>query len=334
MNLHNRCAVSESERSINHTKRRIAKYAKSLGFDLVGFTPARINPKALTAYKSWLSQGKNADMAYLEKIEPRADLTLLLPNAKSVVVLATNYYRPKPPLPKNHGSIARYAYGTDYHIALKEPLEKLETYIQSLAPNTQTRSFTDSAPILERTLAIQAGLGQLGKNSTLITPQFGSWIFLSEILTTLDLNSVPGQDSNLKICKNCNICIKSCPANAITPNGQIDARRCLSYLTIEHKGPLPKSAHTPLRQTRTLFGCDICQQVCPQNKLRQKDISPPKRHDTVMTKPRKNNPIHTALNHKIAGHSILLTKIPKNFKNSPLQRTKHEGLTRTAKILT
>ncbi|MBI4232547.1 DUF1730 domain-containing protein [Candidatus Peregrinibacteria bacterium] len=158
-------------------KEEIISHAKSLGFDLVGFSPAKINSRYLKAFDSWLKNNYEADMAYMRKIDQRRDLTKILPGAKSVIVLGTNYYRPQAPLKTDHGRIARYAYGRDYHKFIAKRLKELEKFIQQISV-AMTRSYVDTGPVLERALAEQAGLGRIGKNSCLITKDIGSWVFL------------------------------------------------------------------------------------------------------------------------------------------------------------
>lgn len=312
-----------------HTK--IEKYAHELGFDLVGFTQAKINPIHAKAYKKWLKKGYAADMAYMKK--PRHDLQKILTGAKSVIVLGINYYYPQASLKPGHGRIARYAYGRDYHKVIGKKLKQLEEFIKEITPNSKTKSYIDTGPILERTLAAQAGIGFIGKNSTLITREYGSWVFLAEILVDKKLKpplpdsqeSDTTQNSNFathSLCGRCTKCIDTCPTGAIIAPGIIDARKCLSYLTIENKKECPGTIKNTISQSRNLFGCDICQEVCPHNITKQKP---------------------TTLSKKIAGDQLSLTQILEiksdqefleKFAGSPLMRAKRKGLQRTAKSLT
>ena len=210
---------------------KIKKAALQLGFDLCGFTAAKIEDKYLQAFDDWLHSGHHGSMEYMEKIEQRRDLTRLLPGAKSVVVLAMNYYREQDKPGKDEGIVARYAYGRDYHKIIKKKLKKLEQFIQE--EGGETKAYVDTGPVLERALAEQAGIGRIGKNTCLITEQFGSWVFLSEIITTLELVPKTGQPAKtpktipqksrwsnsdsqpFNVCGNCTKCVDSCPTGAI-----------------------------------------------------------------------------------------------------------------------
>lgn len=312
---------------------RIENFAKEIGFDLVGFSPAHLDPKYLDAYKKWLRKGFHADMTYMKKSATRADLTKILPGAKSVIVLGLNYYYEQSPLKKECARIARYAYGRDYHKILGKMLKKLEKYIQSLtvphALAQTTRSYTDTGPILERAFAEQAGLGWIGKNSCLITREFGSWVFLGIVITTLDLKNATRGDPKIpnspllrselppSLCGNCTRCIDACPTKAIIAPGVINANRCIAYQTIENKGRIPADLTKIIKKERRIFGCDICQEVCPHNIARQKP--------------------HPLLQ-KIAGDQLNLKELKKihsdktflqTFAGSPLMRAKRKGLIRT-----
>ena len=285
--------------TINALKSKITKHAHTLGFDVVGFSLAKIEEKYIRAYRKWIEAGNHADMTFLEsseKFERILDMQKVLPNAQAVVVVAMNYYRPQSPLKQGHGRIARYAYGRDYHKIMGAKLKKLRIYVDVLAKQYfpaethDARSFVDVGPLLEHALAEQAGVGSLGKNSLLITKEFGSWVVLGEIVTTLPLvlpvtQSTDKQTSNARkkvqtektlaseksfsACGSCTRCIQACPTGAIIAPGVVDARKCLSYITIEHEGRIPAKLKRALKKTKKLFGCDICQEVCPHNS-RQK----------------------------------------------------------------
>ena len=319
---------------------QICDYAKELDFDLVGFAKAGIDRKNITAYKKWLRRGFNAKMSYLsekEKIEKRANIEKILPGAKSAVVLGMNYYRPQKPLKKGFGRVARYAFGRDYHKIIWKKLAEFEDFIRKISkenfPNKQieTKSYIDTGPVLERALAVEAGLGVIGKNSNIITKEFGSWVFLAEIITNLDLyatsqkTSEPSTKAPFSACGKCERCIRACPTKAIIAPGVIDARKCIAYLTIENKGEIPEKYARKIAETKRIFGCDICQEVCPHNFSRQK----PTTHQEL-TKP------------EIAGDQIELKKILKIktdeeflrfFAGSALMRAKKTGLIRNVKAI-
>lgn len=269
-------------------------------------------------------------MTYLsdpEKAKKRRDLSAFFPDAKTVICLGMNYYRPQKPLQKGFGRVARYAFGRDYHKIIGKKLKELEKFIQTIDPDTKTLSYIDTGPILERALAVSAGLGVIGKNSCLITKEFGSWVFLAEIITNLDLAEgyeKPRLKGDFPACGSCTRCKDACPTRAIIAPGIIDARRCISYLTIEHKGSISPALARKLKKTRRIFGCDVCQEVCPHNISRQK----PTTHKEL-TEP------------KIAGDQLELEKIRAIktdeeflhfFAGSPLMRAKRRGLLRNAKF--
>ncbi|MFA6550849.1 MAG: tRNA epoxyqueuosine(34) reductase QueG [Candidatus Gracilibacteria bacterium] len=317
-------------------KAKIEQFAKKLGFDLIGFSDITVIPAQAGIYNGWLKKGYCADMDYLQKTSPRKDLKKILASANTVISLGINYYYEQKPLKQGHGRVARYAFGRDYHKIIGKKLKQLEEFIKTLDPNAETKSYVDTGPILERNFAEKSGLGTVGKNSCLITKEFGSWVFLSEIITNLKIKpsmSLPRLSCSRKLasnkkdfplCGTCTRCIDSCPMQAIISPGTIDARKCISYLTIENKKQIPKKFHAILKKSKRLFGCDICQEVCPHN-CRAKENNHPEFHEP---------PIATdQLNLK----KILAIKSDAEFlklyAGSPLMRAKRKGLQRNAKIL-
>jgi epoxyqueuosine reductase len=233
----------------------------ALGFSACGIAKADFVEKDASYLRNWLEEGKEAGMSYMKNhFEKRTDPRLLVEGAKSVIVVLLNYYPGKvqnPELPQ----IAKYAYGKDYHIYIKNNLNKLLENIQKVVPDVQARVFTDSAPVLEKSWAVQAGLGRIGKNSMFIHPKIGSFCFIGEIILNLELE----YDTPLSHhCGNCNKCIQACPTGALTAPYELDARKCLSYHTIENKEAIPE--HIKPKLSNRLFGCDICQDICPSNK--------------------------------------------------------------------
>ena len=308
---------------IDEMRQEIEKFAKELGFDLVGFTPAKISVKYADAFTKWLEKGKEADMEYMKKKEARQNLRSILPDAKTVIVLGVNYYREQKPLKSGHGRIARYAYGRDYHKTIGKKLKKLENYIREVHKG-KTKAYVDTGPLLEKALAEQAGIGRIGKNSCLITKDFGSWTFLSEIITDLDISNKSEKQEIFNMCGNCKLCMEACPTGAIEEPGVINCNRCISYLTIENKEGIPSKFVSAISKAKTLYGCDICQEVCPHNKARQR----------VSNQPDFQKPI--------AGDSINLEKVKsiktdeqflKIFAGSPLMRAKRKGLQRNAETI-
>ncbi len=249
---------------------RIRAEAQRLGFDLVGIIPTG-PPTTIGQYTAWLDKGYHGEMAYLARPEAahrRADLARILPGIRSVVAVAANYHT-TPLLPDlgddpARGIIASYAWGDDYHDVLLPRLLHLVTYVEAeFGGKVSYRAYTDTGPLLERELAARAGLGFIGKNTHLIHPRLGSWLFLGELLLTAGLPPLDG-GTPAGGCGQCTRCLDACPTAALVAPYLLDARRCISYLTIELKGAIPRDLR-PLLGNR-VFGCDICQEVCPWNR--------------------------------------------------------------------
>jgi epoxyqueuosine reductase len=242
----------------------IKEAAQQLGFELAGISPVAMPPHE-ESFAQWLRQGFAGELAYMKRTEAfRRDPQALVPWAVSVISVGMNYYTPfsRPgSCQEPRGWISRYAWGDDYHDVLKQKLEKLLDRVQTLHGDAvMGRAFVDAGPVLERDLAGVAGLGWIGKNTHLISPKKGSWFFLGEIFVDLPLAyDRPMRDR----CGKCDLCLKACPTNAFAGPYVLDARRCISYLTIELKGWIPRHLR-PLVGTH-IFGCDICQEVCPYN---------------------------------------------------------------------
>ncbi|MGC4032725.1 MAG: tRNA epoxyqueuosine(34) reductase QueG [Tepidisphaeraceae bacterium] len=239
----------------------IKAHAIASGFDHCGIAPA--GPSAYRQYLlDWIASGQAGDMHYLqERFAERVDPSLYLPGVLSVVSVAINYHVPLEPTPPGHAKIARYAQGDDYHEKLKKKLYDLADWIREQWPHAETRTGTDSVPVMEREMATRAGIGWVGKNTCVIHPQTGSWLLLGEVLTTLDL---PADAAMPDHCGTCTRCIDACPTDAITEPYKLDASKCISYLTIEHAGEISPDLQAGVGDW--LFGCDICQDVCPFNR--------------------------------------------------------------------
>lgn len=249
--------------------------ARALGFDAVGVAPAGPAPHA-AAFSAWLSAGWAGQMAYMARTaEKRCDPRRVLPGARSMLVLAWSYHLT--PLPEevrrdpSRGLIASYAWERDYHDALLPLLQELVAFVQSESGGkAHARAYVDTGPVLERDWAEVAGLGFIGKNTCLIRPSMGSWLFLAELLLDVDLEPVPEDSSTTDpqtprgTCGRCTRCLDICPTRALVAPYVLDARRCISYLTIELKGPIPAEVR-PL-MGNWVFGCDLCQDVCPWNR--------------------------------------------------------------------
>jgi len=243
----------------------VKAHACEVGFDACGVAPAAGFPE-LAFLRDWLSRGYAGRMGYLPRTaDRRLDVRRVLPSARSVIVTATLYNTPRPysveSTDTGEALVSRYGWGDDYHGVLERRLDALLAWMRGRhdAP-FEARPYVDTGPIQERVYAQYAGLGWIGKNTCLVSPDFGSWVFLAEIVCSLDLEpDGPGFDR----CGTCTRCLDSCPTGALIAPRVLDATRCLSYLTIELKGPLPESHRDAIG--RHVFGCDICQEVCPWN---------------------------------------------------------------------
>jgi epoxyqueuosine reductase len=239
--------------------------ARELGFELCGIAPADPQPE-LRFLSDWLGRGFHGEMGYMARnAERRMDPHQVLPSARSIVVLGAIYnIGAASSLEKldAHGALlSRYAWGDDYHDVLGRRLERFEAWMRQQAGDTfEARRYVDTGPVVERVAAHAAGLGWIGKNTCLINPELGSWLFLCEILCSLPLEP---DEPQLDRCGTCTLCIEACPTGAIVGERVLDATRCISYLTIELKGSIPEEFREPLG--RHVYGCDICQEVCPWN---------------------------------------------------------------------
>jgi len=251
---------------------------KSLGFALAGVAPAE-PPSRGRELREWLAAGKHGEMAYLERnLKALLDPGTLLPGVKSIICVADRYHdgsKEPPPALGAHdapakGRVARYARGQDYHKVIMRRLHVLCDALRREFPNEKFRACVDTAPLLEREYAQRAGLGSVGKHTLLIAPGQGSWLLLGEVLTTLSLTpSEPGRDDP---CGTCTRCIDACPTEAITP-WSVDARKCISYLTIEHRSAIASDVSSAMGDW--IFGCDICQEVCPHNQPTRRALEQP-----------------------------------------------------------
>ena len=291
----------------------IKRIALELGFSSCGISKARFLSEEEEKFEKWLSNGYHGTMSYLEKnIDKRLDPRILVPESKSIISLTYNYYPPKKLINKNNFIISKYAYGRDYHKVLKKKLKKLFNNMKEKIGNIEGRVFVDSAPVHERAWAKLSGLGWIGKNSLLINKDVGSYFFIAEIICDLELEyDSPVSDR----CGNCSKCIDACPTNAITQAQVIDANKCISYLTIENKDTIPEELKNEMNQS--IFGCDICQDICPWNKFstphKEKEFLPNKK----LKKLRKKDWIE-------------LTEETFNriFEGSAIKRAKYNGLKR------
>jgi len=238
---------------------RLKDHARAIGFDLVGIAPAAA-ADSFDRLRAWLAQGFAGEMGYLERhAEARRGPESILPEVRSVVMAAMYYAADAP---RAGARIARYARGADYHDVLRARLKLLLAWVRTQAPACRGRGVVDTAPLLERDFARRAGLGWFGKNTMLINKHRGSYCFLGALLLDIDLPADTPHDATH--CGSCTACLDACPTGAFVGPGVLDARRCISYLTIELRGPIPEELRRPTGDW--LFGCDVCQEVCPWNR--------------------------------------------------------------------
>ena len=301
---------------------QIQAHANELGFELVGVTPAA-HSETIARYREWIENGYAGKMHYLEKhLSLKTDVRQLLAEAKSVISLAMNYYTLDPPKAlaqdPGRGQISRYAWGDDYHELIRERLLELVTFIKQTAESElKTRVCVDTAPIIEREYAQKAGIGWIGKNTNLIHWRSGSWYFLAEVLVNIVLESDTPELRGS--CGTCTRCIEACPTDAIIEPNLLDSRRCISYLTIELKESIPKTLRPEIGNW--IFGCDICQEVCPWNS---KAVS------TTETgfQPRDGNLTPKLLS--LVG--MTQEEFSRRFKGSPIKRAKRKGFLRNVLV--
>ena len=249
--------------------RALREKARALGFDSCRVTSAEAPAQARERLAAWLAEGAHGDMAWMaETFERRTDLRRLMPDARSVIMLGLNYGPATDPLAAlsrpETGAISVYARHRDYHDVLKGKLKELAAFLVAAArpARADVKVFVDTAPVLEKPLAARAGLGWQGKHTNLVSREFGSWLFLGAILTDLDLPPDPPETDH---CGQCRACLDACPTNAFPAPYRLDARRCISYLTIEHEGPIPRELRSAIGNR--IYGCDDCLAVCPWNKF-------------------------------------------------------------------
>jgi len=301
---------------------QIKVQAQKLGFELVGILPVEPS-QTVDHYEQWLKDGHAGEMDYLEKhLSLKRDPRQILPEAQSIVALAINYYTLDPPKSlaedSSRGQISRYAWGTDYHRLIRLKLDRLATFIQKAAEEkVKTRVYVDTAPVLEREYAERAGIGWIAKNTNVIHWRAGSWFFLGGILVSIKLDTdVPLLRGS---CGTCTRCIEACPTDAILAPNILDSRLCISYLTIELKGSIPHKLRPQM--DNLIFGCDICQEVCPWNSK----AVPTKERDFY---PRKGNLAPTLL----SLINMTQEQFSRRFKHSPIKRAKRRGFLRNVAV--
>ncbi|NJM93496.1 MAG: tRNA epoxyqueuosine(34) reductase QueG [Cytophagales bacterium] len=295
----------------------IKTLAQEQGFDFCGISKAQFLDEEATHLESWLRRGFHGQMSYMERhADLRLDPTKLVPGARSVISLIYNYFPPDQTLSQHYPKLARYAYGEDYHYVIKDKLNAYFEAIRSQIGQVEGRVFVDSAPVMERQWAARSGLGWLGKNSLLLNRKLGSYFFLAEVICDLELvpdGPVPDY------CGTCTRCMDACPTDAIPQPQVVDGSRCISYLTIELKEQIPDSFRGQTRDW--VFGCDICQEVCPWNRFAQ-----PHQEPRFAPQPELNEM-------KISDWLEMTEEtFGRVFKKSALKRAKYAGLMRNLKF--
>lgn len=299
----------------------IKEIAQSLGFDPVGIAPVEALTVEGARLREWLAANLHGQMNYLAR-DPaqRADPRLLMPSARSVVCVALNYYRPEKHVEDPEiGKISRYAWGDDYHDVLRDKLKLLLESIRERLPEVEGRICVDSAPIMDKAWAVRSGLGWIGKHTSLITRKYGSWVFLGELLLSIELD----YDDLIEPdhCGKCRACIDACPTQAIIEPYRLDATRCISYGTIELRDEmLPEPIASRLENW--LFGCDICQDVCPWSRFSKSTSEERFTPRDGIVAPRLDELVE-----------MTQEQFSTRFRKSPIKRTKLSGLKRNASAL-
>jgi epoxyqueuosine reductase len=310
---------------LNEISELVKRAAAAAGFDLAGIAPVDDVPD-LSHFPKWIAAGHAGEMKYMEACNEagelkRASIKSTFPWARSVIVCAINYNTAQPYSTEVHdpkrGWIARYAWSReDYHDAVLRRLRLVESKLRDASAGVETRCYVDTGPVVERVYAKYAGVGWIGKNTCIINQKMGSWLFLGVILTSLDLQSdVPAPDR----CGSCTRCVDACPTDALIAPYQLDANKCISYLTIEKRGVISEEMREGMGQQ--IFGCDICQDVCPWNRKAPETNAPE-------FQPREGlvNPALQWL------AEVSVEKFQEKFRGSPIRRTKRTGLRRNAVI--
>lgn len=300
-------------------KDRLKAKALALGFTSVGIARAEHLSAESVHLTEWLRLGYQATMRWMER-DPgkRTDPRRIVADARSVIALALNYYTDaRHSDDPSSGKVSRYAWGDDYHDVLGDRLDRLRRWLEDQVPGSTNRWYVDTGPVMDKAWAVRAGIGWLGKHTNVITREFGSWVFLGEIITDIAL---PPDEPMADFCGTCTACLDACPTNAIAHPYVVDSNLCISYLTIEHRGPIPGELHGRMEQW--VYGCDICQDVCPWNSFQKHTPEP-------AFQPREHN-----LNPPLRELAELSDEeFRRRMKNSPIKRTKNEGLKRNARAI-
>ncbi|MGQ9643023.1 MAG: tRNA epoxyqueuosine(34) reductase QueG [Ignavibacterium sp.] len=300
------------------TNEIVISRAKTIGFDLIGFAKAEILEDEIEKLNLWLEKKFQASMSYMERnVSKRKNPKEILPDAKSIISLGLIYNTPFTHSGKNDkGKISRYAWGKDYHLIIWDMLDELETELKEIDPQFNSISYVDTGPVMDKVWAVKAGLGWMGKHTNVINRDLGSWFFIANIICNYEFDyseKVPD------FCGDCTACIDACPTNAIVQPYLVDSNKCISYQTIENKNEIPSELKGKFENW--LFGCDICQEVCPWNK---------KFSATTLLK--EFYPKHPELTFSEV-MELDENTFKQKFADSPVKRTKLSGLKRNARFL-
>jgi len=294
----------------------IKEKAHELGFVKVGIARAEELTQEGERLREWLRRGFHGTMEWMQRnVEMRFDPRAIIPGARSIICVAMNYYTSTQHCHDVEcGKISRYAWGDDYHIVMRKRLDSLVTCIKQLKPDARAKAYVDTGPVMEKAWAVRAGLGWIGKHTNLIMREVGSWVFLGEVITNLDL--VP-DEPGIDHCGTCRACIDVCPTGALVEPYVLDSTKCISYLTIEHRGEIPEELASKFENW--VYGCDMCQDVCPWNSFQQPSQEPafqPRAHNVA---PRLEELTQ-----------LTVDEFRERYRRSPIKRTKREGLARNA----
>jgi epoxyqueuosine reductase len=306
--------MNHTEPRTNEIRDKIAALAKELGVDCIGFASVTEPHQDRDRLFEWLARGYQASLAWMERdADRRSDVEKVLPNAQTVISIAVNY-KTDDSTCEDCGAlkVSRYAWGKDYHHVLDEKLKALTALLSELEPNVESVAYVDTGPILEKAWAERAGVGWIGKNANLTTRTFGSWVFLGEIITTLALSPDPPHQD---FCGSCTRCLDACPTDAFPEPYVLDSSKCIAYWTIEHRGDFPENIGNDF--DGWIFGCDICQDVCPWNRFSRptREMAFVARADMVCP------PEERWLN-------LTEAEFREEFAESAVRRTKNHGLAR------
>jgi epoxyqueuosine reductase len=298
----------------------IKEKARDLGFDLYGIAPSRSFEERKKVLETWCSSGMNGEMSFLAtNIDKRINPEFLVPDAKSLIITGLSYYTEKKQSEPDVPVLSRYCYGARYQDVIKRKLHFLLAFIQNIRPETEGQAFCDSAPLLEKAWAGEAGLGWQGKHSIVINKKIGSFFFIGALIINIELDYDKPVKSEL--CGTCRLCIDQCPTLAINENRTIDARRCISNITIENRGPIPEEIIPNLG--KRVYGCDRCQEVCPWNKNAREHNSPEFELPAEIEQMTKNDWIH-----------LSPEQFERLFKKSPIARKKYKPFMNNVTIVT